>query len=92
MAGNFNVKKISSYLETINDCKYSIEIKIVPLKEHILEATLFGNKHTTAKKITQKTVDCKFSCQNKCNTFKRMDDCHSSCNTERYTTSRDGWL
>ena len=37
----------------MDDCEYSTEIIIVPLKERITRNNFFGNKHTTADRITQ---------------------------------------
>ena len=37
----------------------------------------------TAERIPQTIDDCKFSCQNKCNTIQRMDECHSYCDNKR---------
>ena len=39
-----------------------------------------GNKHTTAKMITQTMDGCKISRQKKYNIHQKMDDCHSFYN------------
>ena len=57
-------------------CEYSIKIITVP----------------AAERITQTMDDCKFSFQNKYSTIQRMDECHSSCDKNRYTTSKVGCL
>ena len=68
----------------------SIKIIIVTLKERIIETTFFGNKNTTAGKITQSIDDCKISCQNKYNNIQRMNACYSFCGKNRCLTPKDG--
>ena len=68
-----------------NGCDSSIEMIKVPLNHSTFD--FFGNKHTPPEWITQKMNDCKFFCQNKCNTLEIMDDCHSFCGKNRYYTS-----
>ena len=68
-----------STIERMGGCVHSIETIIVPLKDHITRTNFFGNKHTTAEKITQTMNDCKFSYQNKYSTLQRMDGCHFFC-------------
>ena len=64
-----------SVVERMDDCEYSLEITIVPLKECIAEKNIFfGNKHTIVEKITQ-----------------AMDGCYSFCDKNRYPTSKEGW-
>ena len=41
MTANLNVRKIYSVVERMDGCEYSLEIIIVPLKEHITEAIFF---------------------------------------------------
>ena len=70
---------------------------------HCWNQPVFGNKHTTAKKmktmkkkkylkITQTTANRKFSRQNKHSTLQTMNHCHSFCDKNRYPTSKDIWL
>ena len=61
---DFNVRKIYSVVEGMGGCKSSIEIVMVSLKECITRTNTFGNKHTTAKIITQ-ISDCKITRGNK---------------------------
>ena len=79
----FDDKKMYSTIERMDCCEYSIELIIVPLKEHITRSNFFGNIHTTAEKITQAMDDCKFYCQNKYSTLQRMVDCYSFCDKNR---------
>ena len=67
-----------STVERMDGCENSAEIIIVPLKERIAGINFFfGDKHTTAERITQTMNDCKFSCQSKYSTLYKMDNCHS---------------
>ena len=59
-----------STVERMDGCNYSIELINVPLKERPAGTNFFGNKHTTAERITQTMDDCKFSRQNKLVPFK----------------------
>ena len=65
MAASFNVRKMYSTVERIDECEYSLEIIIVPLKERINEMNFFWNKHIIVEKITQTMDGCNISCQNK---------------------------
>ena len=64
MAASFNVRKMYSTVKRMDDCEYSLEIIIVPIKERITEINFFGNKHIV-EKIAQTMDDCNISCQNK---------------------------
>ena len=94
MAANFNVRKTCSTVERMVGCEYSIKIIVVPFIniEYIAGTNFFGNKNTTAKRITQTMDHGKFFFQNKCSNLQRMDECHSYSDESRYITSRDGWL
>ena len=64
--------------EWMDGCENSIEIIIITLKECISKTNFFfGNKHTTAKKITQTIDECKICGQNKYSILQTIDDCHS---------------
>ena len=54
-----------STVETMDGCEYSIEVIIASLKERIARSNFFGNKHTTAERISATMDYFKFSCQNK---------------------------
>ena len=41
MTADFNVRKIHSDAERMDDCEHSLEIIIVPLKERIAETNFF---------------------------------------------------
>ena len=56
-----------------------------------MKPTLFGNKHTTNEKITQRMDDCNFSRLNKSNILQRMDDGHSSFSKNRSLQRTDGF-
>ena len=53
-----------SAIERMDICEYFTETVIEPSRERIAR-TVFGNKCTTAERITQIMDDCKFSCQNR---------------------------
>ena len=76
-----------STVETMNDCEYSVEITIEPLKERIDRTNFCGNKYTTDERITQTMEECKFSCKKKSGTIQIMNDCNYFCG--KYTTSTD---
>ena len=57
MAASFNNRKMYSIVERMDGCKYFIEIIIITLKERIAGANFFGNKHSTAGRITFKYMN-----------------------------------
>ena len=91
MAPKFNVRKMYSTADK-NGWLRVLCIIIVPLKKRISGTNFFENKHCTAGRITETMNDCKFSCQNKYSALQSMNDCHSFCDKNRYTISRDEWL
>ena len=86
MAANLDVGKIFSTVERMVCCKISIEINITPLKEPAFWKCTYHFWN-----ITQTMGDFKVSCQNKYSVLQRMDDCHSFCDTIRYTESFKGF-
>ena len=92
MAANFDVRKIYSSVERMDDCKFSIEIIILSLKERIPRIDNFRNKHTTGEIVTQTIDDRKISPQNKHRIFQRMDDCHSFYDRNKHSISKDRGL
>ena len=63
----------------------------VPLTKWMAASILRNNYSSIvppAEIITQTMDGCKFSCQNKYSNAQRMDDCHSYCDKNRYTTWR----
>ena len=51
IAANFNVRKMYSTAERINDCEHSAKIILEPLKERIDRTKLFGNKELLMKEL-----------------------------------------
>ena len=76
----------------MDGCEYSIEIIIITLKERMTEANTFGNKNTTAEKITQTMDNCNISLLNKYSILRRINACYLFRDKSRYLTPKEGWL
>ena len=87
MAVNFNVMKMYSYRWKNGFLRLFYRYTYSTFKRTHRQ-NQFWNEHTAAEKITQTMKDCKFSCQNKYGPLQRIDDWHSLCDKNRYTTSR----